>query len=562
MYKKSWKILSICFLSVILIIGQPVLANTEEEGLIVTDMNQLTKENLVESLLGEGVTVTNISLKGVDVSSGFFTGGEDIIGFDQGIILSTGSVHNVIGPNTSDTIAYETGLPGDEDLDKLIPGYRTYDATVLEFDFIPEKDSIYFQYVFASDEYNEYVNSSFNDVFGFFINGENEAKLPGTDIVVSINNVNGGEPYGSDNASNPEFYRNNDIESGAPLNTEMDGLTVVLSVEAQVNAGEVNTIKMAIADAGDRDLDSNVFIKAGSFTDRPEEPEPVEPEVPEEPENPLEFGDCITDCEPAELPVTITPICTEEEGVHAWVITNPNDQEIEVKWGSEYPGTIIDHKVIGPGETIITTPETAGDTITLEFPLLTQPEEVAEDKEAEDETNQENEESSENDGNDEDEQSESNEDSNSNENNTETNEEDTADESTNNTDTNEENNNSQTNDATTSSSDNEEETVEEEERLYELIQITASTSDIDCEPSKPEEPEAPEEEDDEEEQPAPPVKKTKQETPTDREDKPKTIDGGKLPRTSSPWYNIFAVSTVGFILSGFILMRRVKRRIY
>ena len=65
-------------------------------------------------------------------------------------------------------------------------GYSTYDATTLEFDFVAPTDVISFQYVFASDEYNEWVNSSFNDAFGFFLDGVNIAKIPGTDINVAM----------------------------------------------------------------------------------------------------------------------------------------------------------------------------------------------------------------------------------------------------------------------------------------------------------------------------------------------------------------------------------------
>ncbi|MEZ5148253.1 MAG: choice-of-anchor L domain-containing protein [Bacteroidales bacterium] len=47
----------------------------------------------------------------------------------------------------------------------------TYDASVLEFDFVPETDTIRFKYVFGSDQYSEWVSSTFNDVFGAFIAG-------------------------------------------------------------------------------------------------------------------------------------------------------------------------------------------------------------------------------------------------------------------------------------------------------------------------------------------------------------------------------------------------------
>ena len=75
---------------------------------------------------------------------------------------------SVIGHNTSDGITANNSLPGDVDLNTLIPGYNTFDGTILEFDFIPQSnDVISFQYVFTSDEYNEYTNTSFNDVFGY-----------------------------------------------------------------------------------------------------------------------------------------------------------------------------------------------------------------------------------------------------------------------------------------------------------------------------------------------------------------------------------------------------------
>ncbi|MGH9836065.1 MAG: choice-of-anchor L domain-containing protein [Blastocatellia bacterium] len=66
----------------------------------------------------------------------------------------------------------------------------------------------------------------------------------------------GGNPFGT-NPTNPQFYINNDLEDGgATINTEMDGLTVVLSVQAQVVSGQLNHIKLAIADASDDEFDS------------------------------------------------------------------------------------------------------------------------------------------------------------------------------------------------------------------------------------------------------------------------------------------------------------------
>jgi len=57
------------------------------------------------------------------------------------------------------------------DLSVLAAGFQTFDASILEFDFIPQSDTLKFNYIFGSEEYPEYVNSGYNDVFGFFISG-------------------------------------------------------------------------------------------------------------------------------------------------------------------------------------------------------------------------------------------------------------------------------------------------------------------------------------------------------------------------------------------------------
>jgi len=241
-----------------------------DAGLSVTQADNA--EQLVNEMLGSGITASNIVRTGKPVAFGLFSGGMDAIGFDQGIILSTGKAADVVGPNDEDDKSTDNGNPGDADLTALA-GLSTHDAAILEFDFVPNGDSISFQYVFSSEEYNEYANSGYNDTFAFFVNGKNVALIPDTDppIPVSINTVNGGNPVGS-NAKNPDYFINNDRASGAKLNTQMDGLTVVMSVSVGVKAGETNHIKIAIADGGDSTLDSNVFIKAGSFNDRPARP--------------------------------------------------------------------------------------------------------------------------------------------------------------------------------------------------------------------------------------------------------------------------------------------------
>jgi hypothetical protein len=235
-----------------------------------TDLTTLTPNDLVATLIGAGVTVSNVTYAGVPIAAGRFTGGSGIIGFGSGIILSTGNIASVSGPNALSNTSTNNNQPGDPNLDQLIPG--TLDRTVLEFDFeCSGTQTVSFQYVFSSEEYNEYVNSTFNDVFGFFLNGVNIALLPGTSNPVAINNVNGGNPFTGIGPNSTEYLNNMCGQGGLPgfpctgnFDTEMDGLTVTFTATAALLPG-INHIKLAIADVGDRVWDSNVFIRGQSF---------------------------------------------------------------------------------------------------------------------------------------------------------------------------------------------------------------------------------------------------------------------------------------------------------
>ncbi len=239
------------------------------QSIVETDLGSQSPSILVQALLGTGVSYSNVTYQGVGTSAGTFTGGNGIIGFDSGIILSTGAAGGVTGSPGSASTCNST--PGDSDLSALIGGQATNDATVLSFDFVPAYGTLSLQYVFASDEYNQYVGS-INDAFAFFVNGTNAALIPGTNTIVSIANVNA--------CQNSAYFINNTAQStnlgacsltlpSSNLNTSMNGLTTVLTVNVAVTPGVNNHIKLAIADALDCILDSDVFIKASSFVSVP-----------------------------------------------------------------------------------------------------------------------------------------------------------------------------------------------------------------------------------------------------------------------------------------------------
>ncbi len=241
-------------------IGVLALLAGPAHALTVTPTSDAT--TLVNTLLGSGVNVVSSSFSGTDGSAGLFSGAGGAIGINSGVILTSGQAILATGPNDQPGAGADNGLGGTAALDALIPGYSTYDATLLDIVFTSDTGNLFFNFVFASEEYNEWVGSAYNDVFGFFLDGVNIALIPGTSTPVSINNVN--------NGANSAFYINN--ESGA-RDTQYDGFTTVLTAQALGLAAGQHTISLQIADAGDGVLDSAIFLQGGSFGG--DDPSPV-----------------------------------------------------------------------------------------------------------------------------------------------------------------------------------------------------------------------------------------------------------------------------------------------
>ena len=236
-------------------------------GQLMIDQSMTPQQLVPNVLVSGGVTVSNITFLGASGSTGspmiarFYNGNTTNLGLDEGIVLCTGNVVNI--PATGGTfMSTDMGVAGDPTL-QSIGGNTSYDAAVLEFDFIPLDNTISFNYVFGSEEYPEYVGSSYNDAFGFFITGQNPgggnytnqniALVPSTTTPVTINNVNSG--------SYSQYYINNG--SGATI--VYDGFTTVLTAFADVVPCQQYHIKIAICDIGDGIYDSGVFLQANSF---------------------------------------------------------------------------------------------------------------------------------------------------------------------------------------------------------------------------------------------------------------------------------------------------------
>jgi hypothetical protein len=225
---------------------------------------------LVAKLLGtsSGITVVGTpTLIGDPSQSGVFTDGNTgtRLGIDSGIILSTGRAANAIGSYNFNDNGTSFNTPGDTQLSALVTdGSPTVDAGSLTFNFTTNTGNLYFlNYVFASQEYPQYVGSQFNDIFAFFIDGVNVARIPGTNTPVSINTINSG---GNVPASNPNLYipnRNN------TRTLEFGGLTVPLTAQAINLSPGIHSFKLAIADVADPILNSAVFLSSNGISSTP-----------------------------------------------------------------------------------------------------------------------------------------------------------------------------------------------------------------------------------------------------------------------------------------------------
>jgi len=227
-------------------------------------------------LLGPGVTVSNVTYNGSPSAIGYFDGSATNLGIDSGLVMTTGTIlqngSGPHGPNNQAGCGVDNGYGGSGLLSSLINGSQTFNASILEFDFIPYSDTVQFKYVFGSDEYPEFAppnNSSYNDVFGFFISGpgiagmQNIAKLPTNGSVVSINNVNA--------ITNSSFFIPNGDGSSSPQNSsptyiQYDGFTTVLEAISQVQCGQTYHLIIAVADVGDGEWDSGIFLEANSLS--------------------------------------------------------------------------------------------------------------------------------------------------------------------------------------------------------------------------------------------------------------------------------------------------------
>ena len=249
--------------------------------LTVADVSSAVQNIFVR---GDCANIDNVKSIGNTRGIGYFEGGTANIGMTDGLIIATGPISNAHGPNVSEG---RTGQLFDNKEDSDLKSLATntlFDNVGIEFDFVPQKAYVSFKYVFASEEYCEFVGSIFNDVFGFFVSGPgingpfsdgaiNVALVPESNDFVSINNIN--------HIFNSDFYVKNEREDDANQcnvafapkflqEIEYDGFTLVLTAVFEVIPCETYHIRLVVGDVGDDKLDSAVFLESKSFDIGPE----------------------------------------------------------------------------------------------------------------------------------------------------------------------------------------------------------------------------------------------------------------------------------------------------
>jgi gliding motility-associated-like protein len=241
-------------------------------GQLITNTAMSPPQLVQNVLLGSGVNISNVVYTGDIQAIGMFTANNTNLGINNGIVITTGTVLNngngPQGPNNDGGSGIDNTGGSSVLLNGLINSNSTKNAAILEFDFQAAGDIVSFNYVFGSEEYLEYVDAGFNDVFGLFISGpgidgnQNIAKLL-NQTVVSIDNVN--------NVKNSAFYIDNGDGNTAPYNSsnlfiQYDGFTKVLTASSPVECGQTYHLTIAIADVTDGIFDSGIFLEAQSLT--------------------------------------------------------------------------------------------------------------------------------------------------------------------------------------------------------------------------------------------------------------------------------------------------------
>ena len=250
---------------------------------LLIDQSTYSVEELVEDVLinSSCAEVSNIIFStGTDFNStngiGYFSGNGISFPFTEGILLTTGNASDASGPEAGTLSSGDNTWPGDQDLADAIPDLdfsESFNATYIQFDFVPLANTIGFNFVFASEEYGTF-QCQYTDAFAFLLTNNdtgatsNLALVPGSNDPISVLSVRDNTHNNSCPSSNEEFFAAYYGATGLPeIDSPIDyrGHTVSMFAGASVTPNTSYSIKLVISDALDSSYDAAVFLEAGSF---------------------------------------------------------------------------------------------------------------------------------------------------------------------------------------------------------------------------------------------------------------------------------------------------------
>ncbi len=249
---------------------------------IVVSTNQQTVPELVNDILinspcvsAQNVTWRTGSNFGSVNGIGYFTNRNPNFPMSAGVILSTGDANNAVGPNTSLLSDGNEAWTGDSDLENTLAAagivMNSANATVLEFDFTAISTQFNFDFVFASEEYGNF-QCQFSDAFAFLLTNVNTgvttnlAVVPNTNIPISVVTIRDFLYNSSCSSENAEYFGRFNGGAGIPGSaTNFNGQTKLLTTSALLVPNTAYHIKLVIADRGDYQSDSAIFIASDSF---------------------------------------------------------------------------------------------------------------------------------------------------------------------------------------------------------------------------------------------------------------------------------------------------------
>jgi hypothetical protein len=252
------------------------MSPTPAQALAITPTNNTAAISAAITAGNVGLIIDSITVSsngtGATLSVGTYTNVSGTYGIGDGVVISSGAVADYgDGPNTATNNTTAYGVPATAAQSAIltaISGPKAYnDVTeiTIGFHMDPGFNSVNFNVVFGSDEWAEFVGSTFIDAFGLLVNGTNIAFQPGPGCPV------GGCPI---NVDHPLMANVVGTELDGVLNPAGPGAVMTFS-QVLANPTGPNTLKFIIADSGDTILDSTAYIGALGGQDPTPVPEPA-----------------------------------------------------------------------------------------------------------------------------------------------------------------------------------------------------------------------------------------------------------------------------------------------